>query len=105
MNIQYKHVISHEAVALITVVKRVQSVLMLSEYRKRKLLDTTIQIMFDQALFPNTNALFKDCRLIDPYNRTIPVHYMGDLEKLWSNFGVKRLKTDQDLPVSIFGRH
>ena len=27
---------------------------------------------------------------------------MDDLDKLWSNFGVKKLKTDQVSPVSIF---
>ena len=66
------------------------------------MMNSTIQIMPDQALFANTNALFKDCRLIDPYNTTIRVNHMVDLDKLWSNFGVKRLKTDQDSPVSIF---
>ena len=58
--------------------------------------------MFDQALVANTNALFKECRLIDTYNTTIRVNYMVDLDKLWSYFGLKRLKTDQVLPVSIF---
>ena len=58
--------------------------------------------MFDQALFANTNALFKECRLIDTYNTTIRVDCMVNLDKLWSYFGLKRLKTDQVLPVSIF---
>ena len=61
-----------------------------------------LEIVFDQALFSNTNALFKDCRLIYTYNTTIRVNYMVDLDKLWSNSGLKRLKTDQVLPVSIF---
>ena len=29
---------------------------------------------------------------------------MGDLDKLWSNLGAKRLKTDQDLPVFMVRR-
>ena len=102
MNIQYNDTILHPLAALIMVVMRVYSVFMLSEYRKRKLMYSTIQIMFDQALFANTNALFKDCRLIDPYNTTIQVNHMVDLDKLWSYSGLKRLKTDQVSPVSIF---
>ena len=60
-----------------------------------------LQIVFDQALFANTNALFKDCRWKERYNTTIPVNYMVNLDKLWSYFGFKRLKTDQVLSVSI----
>ena len=60
-----------------------------------------LQIVFDQALFSNTNALFKDFRSIYPYNTTVQVNYLVDLDKLWSNFGLKRLKTDQDLPAYI----
>ena len=28
---------------------------------------------------------------------------MDDLDKVWSNFGLRRLQTDKVLPVSIFG--
>ena len=60
-----------------------------------------LQIVFDQGLFSNTNALFEDCRSIDTYNTTVQVNYLVDLDKLWSNFELKRLKNDQDLPVFV----
>ena len=102
MNIQYKRTLLQGIVALIMVVMRVQSVFPLSGYKVRKLLCSTIQIVFDQALFSNTNALFKDCRSIDLYyNKTVQVNYLVDLDKLWSNFELKRLKNDQDSPVFV----
>ena len=57
--------------------------------------------MFDQALFSNTNALFKVYCWVERYNTTIRVNYMIDVDKLWSNSGLKRLKTDQALPVYL----
>ena len=59
MNMQHNKTLLRGVVALITVVMCVQSVFTLSEYRKRKLMHSTIQIMLDQALFANTNAPFK----------------------------------------------
>ena len=40
------------------VLMRVQSVFKMVELSKRKLLYSTIQIVFDEGLFSNTNALF-----------------------------------------------
>ena len=57
MNIQYKDAILHAVVALIAMVMRDQSVLSLNKYSKSNMMNSTIQIMLDQALFLNTNAL------------------------------------------------
>ena len=58
MNMQCNRTLLRGVVALITVVMRVQSVFKTVVFSKRKLLYNKIQTMFDQALLPNTNALF-----------------------------------------------
>ena len=66
------HIMSHGAVAVITVVMRVQSALKTVVFSKRKMLYSTIQIILDQALFSNTNnPLFWDSQWIDRYNRMV----------------------------------
>ena len=45
-------------VALIIVNMLIQSALQLSDHRASNMMHCKLQIMFDQALFSNTNALF-----------------------------------------------
>ena len=102
-NIQYKHVISHGAVALIAVVISDQSVLPLNKYNKSNMMNSTIRIMLDRALFSNTNALFSDCRLIERYNKMAVTYGTFDFDERCVQFRSDRLETDQTLSVSIFG--
>ena len=56
--IQRCYIACDAVAALSMVVIRNQSVLPLNKYSKSNMMNSTIQIMFDQALLSNTNALF-----------------------------------------------
>ena len=62
------------------------------------------QIVFDKGLFSNTNTLFKDFRWIKPYNRTVDSYGTLNSNDQTAQLRLDRLKIDQVLPVSIFGR-
>ena len=62
-----------------------------------------LQIVFDQALFSNTNARFEDCCSIEPYNRTVDSYGMFNSNEQTAQLRLDRLKIDQVSPVSIFG--
>ena len=80
MKIQYKRTMLRRLVALVMVVMRVQSVFKMIGFSKRKLLCSTIQIMLDQALFSNTNALFKTIEMFVSSERHYKLLLCGQIE-------------------------
>ena len=60
MNIHYEHIILNPVVAFVMVyIMPIHVVFKTVVFSKRKFLYNKLQIMFGQALFANTNALFK----------------------------------------------
>ena len=101
MNIQYKRILLQGIVALVIVNMPIQSALQLSDHRASNMMHCKLQIMFDQALFSNTNALFLDCRWIEPYDRTNVSYGTCNSNEQTAQFWFEWLKIDQVSPVSI----
>ena len=66
------------------------------------MMNSTIQIRLDQAIISNTNALFKDCPWVEPYNRTADSYGTFNSNEHPAQFQFNTLKIDQVSPVSIF---
>ena len=102
MNIQYKRTLLQGIVALVIVNMPIQSALQKSDHRASNMMHCKLQIVFDQGLLLNTNALFKDCRWVEPYDLTAESYCTCNSHENTAQFQFNTLKIDQVSPVSIF---
>ena len=61
-----------------------------------------LQILFDQGLVSNTNALFEDCLWVKPYDITAESYCTCNSHEHTAQFQFHTLKIDKVSPVSIF---
>ena len=59
--------------------------------------------MLDQALFLNSNALFKDYCWAERYSTTAKTYGTFNSDEHTAQYRFDRLKTDPALPLLIFG--